>query len=724
MKQTTFIYLFLFFTVSAFGQKITITDVKNKYWGASDQYKDLLEIPEKWKNESAVIMYQEYNYIYEGSSKSVDYIETYRKRVKLLDKSAIELYSEFSFAEKFKVEKGFSKKGGRIFAGFKVIKSDGTEKEVDIEDAVEVKSGQNNIKKIAIPDLQEGDIIDYFYHIYEPFISYQEYVFSPVISTLNSSYPIMNQKLTFEVEKDFFVNFNSYNGAPPLKKIASNNKKKTIYALEDNKREKNEGLRWFNSDRVFPLIKFQVVYARKNKMEKAANAFIGEKGEVLSKVDEQQVLDFFDKNLGIYSSSISGFNEHLRKKGIKLSEKEKIVKEAYIYLRNSFLISKIEPLVFHEEGYIKVLPYGLGGFLTESGFITVMGNILVKKEIDFNVIIGVSKRLGTIDELLLVAETDLMIRVNTPTPIYLSNFSLHTDPDKIPYNLEGTEAYQIDLSFKGAQNIKRTKIPISSHDDNKSEQEINLKLNEDMKNMTVNRVSHHYGHNKDGHQTDLIFIHDYVKDDNKYFDNKGFFHEAIIRKKDKEQVLNLMKEKDEKDKKRQKEIFQKETEQEFKTEFKSYDSFEFINLGRSTNDSINSFSYKETFTLDGIIKKAGKNHILNIGMFIGGQVALEEDEMKREYDVYMRYPRSFHNTISLEIPAGYTIEGLENLQKNIINNAGSFVSSAEVDGNKLIVKTAKIYHHNFEKKEDWQKMVAFLEAGYQFTQEKILLKKQ
>jgi hypothetical protein len=245
-----------------------------------------------------------------------------------------------------------------------------------------------------------------------------------------------------------------------------------------------------------------------------------------------------------------------------------------------------------------------------------------------------------------------------------------------------------------------------------------------MEIITANRTSNHFGHNKDAHQSDLVFAHDYLEDDYTYFSKDDFFDRAVIKRKDKERVQNLLKEQDEKNRKRQKEIFQKEAEQEFEKEFKSYDSFEFINLGRWTNDSINSFSYKETFTLDGVTKKAGKNHILNIGFFIGGQVALQEDEMEREYNVYMSYPRSFYNTISFEIPEGYTVEGLENLQKNIVNDAGNFVSSAEVDGNNLIVKTAKIYHHNFEKKEDWQKMVDFLEAGYQFTQEKILLKKQ
>jgi hypothetical protein len=73
---------------------------------------------------------------------------------------------------------------------------------------------------------------------------------------------------------------------------------------------------------------------------------------------------------------------------------------------------------------------------------------------------------------------------------------------------------------------------------------------------------------------------------------------------------------------------------------------------------------------------------------------------------------------------GYTVDGLQELNYNVDNESGSFVSSAKMDGNKLVFSTQKIYKKNYDKKEQWPNYVAFLEAAYRFTQAKVVLKKQ
>jgi hypothetical protein len=97
--------------------------------------------------------------------------------------------------------------------------------------------------------------------------------------------------------------------------------------------------------------------------------------------------------------------------------------------------------------------------------------------------------------------------------------------------------------------------------------------------------------------------------------------------------------------------------------------------------------------------------------------------MTRTADIYMPYTRSFNEDVIITIPAGYTVEGLENLNKNITNQTGGFISEATLNGNQLVIKTQKWYIHNFEPAKNWDMMLEFLEAAYQFTQEKVLLKK-
>ena len=60
---------------------------------------------------------------------------------------------------------------------------------------------------------------------------------------------------------------------------------------------------------------------------------------------------------------------------------------------------------------------------------------------------------------------------------------------------------------------------------------------------------------------------------------------------------------------------------------------------------------------------------------------------------------------------------------NIDNESGSFISTAKVDGDKLIHTTKKVYKKNYDKKEAWPNYVSFLEAAYKFSQAKVVLKK-
>ena len=133
------ILFFKLLILTLHAQKRSPEEIRDFFWGANDLYQSAIEIPEKWSNESAVILYQEFNYHYRNTRRGLDFTESFRRRIKLQDKSSVEEYSEFSVSEKYKIKKGFSKKGGRSFAGFKVIKPDGKEVAIDMSDAVEVK---------------------------------------------------------------------------------------------------------------------------------------------------------------------------------------------------------------------------------------------------------------------------------------------------------------------------------------------------------------------------------------------------------------------------------------------------------------------------------------------------------------------------------------------------------------------------------------------------------
>jgi hypothetical protein len=66
---------------------------------------------------------------------------------------------------------------------------------------------------------------------------------------------------------------------------------------------------------------------------------------------------------------------------------------------------------------------------------------------------------------------------------------------------------------------------------------------------------------------------------------------------------------------------------------------------------------------------------------------------------------------------------LQDLNFDVDNESGAFVSAAKLEGDKLTISTKKVYKKNYDRKEMWANYVAFLEAAYKFTQVKIVLKK-
>jgi len=124
-----------------------------------------------------------------------------------------------------------------------------------------------------------------------------------------------------------------------------------------------------------------------------------------------------------------------------------------------------------------------------------------------------------------------------------------------------------------------------------------------------------------------------------------------------------------------------------------------------------------------MVKIAGDNLLVAVPGLIGDQLFISQDERKREADAYMSFPRSLRNVINFTIPAGYKIVGINNLNINIDNEVGTFAVLATVEGNKLNLLIKKIYKQTTVKKENWPKMLEMLDAAFNFSQKKVLLKK-
>lgn len=693
-------------------------EIKESFWGAGDTYKSALTIPDKWKNESAVIIYKNENYDYHKFGKSVTYTSSVRKRIKLLDQAAVTEFSEFSFKERFRSERGFSWKGGTNVIGIKVVKPDGSEREINIdEEAVKMDEG----KKVAISNLEIGDIIDYYYHSVEPFKSTYAYGFEPEENTLGDIYPTMDLLLTFKTENDFFVNFNTYNGAPELKQLTTSGNERR-YELKASDIDKNDFPRWFYPLVELPCYKFQVYFARSGKFEEQASAFLPESEKDIKKtVSKEDVLAYYDSRFRPLGD-LGQIEKFLKNKTFKNDEEK--VREVYYYTRHQYYTRYVEAFVVKEADIM--YPFDLYGnnpifFNTEVAFIDHFMAFLKDNKLEYDIIVATPRFNGPIEDLLIENNIVVMLKVHTANPVYIEFFSPFTNADQINYNLENTDAYALKVSKrKKIIDVEKVKLPVSTYQDNHSKEILNVTLTPDFTSLSVNRETSLTGHAKDGEQSDKMYFFDYVDEDYTKYETTPLM-ELVRNKKKREEYTSKFDALKNKLKDKQKEEFKNSAEYEFDSKVEDH-SLEIVNTGRYGKDA--PFTYKESFTIkDNLIKKAGPNYVVEVGKLIGSQVDLEEKENKRTNNIYTVYPRSYTEEIIMEIPDGYTLSGLDKLNKKVENVTGGFVSSATVEGNKLVVKTYKYYTNYYEPNKNWKQMVEFLDAAYQFTQEKVLFKK-
>ncbi|WP_442845412.1 hypothetical protein [Leeuwenhoekiella sp. H156] len=729
MKINFFCLALLLLFYSGFAQSKDELRVRDFFWGANDIHSNTLEIPEKWKNESAVVLFKNENYDFNKSGMNINYTTSTRKRIKLLDKNAVLRFSEFTFDDLFTSPtkayiyfvpvtiKAKRKKG--YYVGIKVIKQDGTEIVIDFENE---SVQQDEETKIAISNLEVGDIIDYYIYKEEPFRSKIAYGFDPVESILSDEYPIVDYKLFFETENDFFINFNSFNGAPKLKEIKTEKNNTRRYSLEASDIEKYDSKNWFYPLVELPTYKFQVFFARSGRYEETAMAFLPEKENIIkNNVSQDEVLKLYDERFKP-SYKIKSVDRFLEDKNIT-NDTEKVT-AAYYYLRHYYLTRYVEAYYIREAGIMNY-PFGYYNFSPldlddQKEFIIRFGKFLKDEKIPYEIVVAKKRFDGSIDDLLIEQNVNVVLKINLPNPLFLEYFGPYTSVNEISPFLEGTDIYTLSASKNNLDRIEKSKLPTSSYLDNESRKEITFSLDNNLSEATVNIKSRHKGHQKNDQFYGKLIYTDYVYEDYEKYQTESFI-ELLSKKTRAEYEPKIEALKTQLEEKRL-EGLQKLTESEFGIDKIEDYVFEIQETGRYGFDSY--FSYEESFKVkDAFVKKAGPNHIVELGKLITDQIDLTEKDRERTENIYMTYPRSYFYKITFKIPAGYEVAGLEKFNINVDNTTGSFVSEAVLKGDEIELSVNKNYKHNYEPNSNWPLMVEFLDAANQFTNEKMLLKK-
>lgn len=691
-------------------------EVRKMIWENGDADFSVTTIPDKWKEKSAVIIAKSNILSYRKAiiRSHLQYKSFRHERIMLLDKAAIEKYSQFTIPENGR----YGDKTYEFYAGFKIIKPDGTEILIPLSKAVKEerainKSGYNQFK-LAIPNLEAGDILDYYIGEEQGInLSTKYYGFDPVIFQLHDEYPIMKQKIAFDVLRRCFINLKSLNGAPDFTLTTDAKNDKNSYSLEDGERESVKHIRWLFPNRQLPSVKFKITYASLGAAD--APTFIGEPGILKSKVTDEEIKDLvaYLYGAGIYYGA--DFFYYMKKHHKREKDLDKLARKAYYAYRNIYRIKNVEALQLYDKQTNESTSNTRG--------VIALSRFYKSKKIPHKILIGVSRDIATIDDLILENELMLMLKVNTKIPFYIGKFTNHAIIGEIDPRLEGTAVYAVDGHAKKTKRwvLKETTIPTHFAEENQTFSTYQIKLVDmEADDVEIQMIKSCIGANKAYYQNNLMDIYNFKEEEKARFEMGDDFedHRRSERKELVQKKEDYLANRTDYLNKSLKSV----TENDLGLTVVKVEDLEILQTGRF--DDKPEFEYSCKAQVTGAVKKVGGNYLISIGKFIDRQIQLTAEEKEpRKYDINHSFARSYGYKIEMAIPEGYRVEGLDNLYNNIENKTGGFTSTAKVKGSKLIIESKKYYKSNFHKKEDWPLMVEFLDAAYNFTQQQVLLRK-
>jgi hypothetical protein len=727
-------------------------EVATKIFGTSDPYFKDNALPDQYKNESAVVLAQKHSIesdskfkfrfgLFSHSGAKFSFFDIFRKKILINDHAALQEFSQLNF-EKLE-SKNWSPLGklkNYTFINIRLIKPNGTIKTIDVDESAVTLRNEKDQKtnKIAIPDLGVGDIIDYYVCNY-----YQEGEGgrTPLIYVLGDDYPIINYVISLQFDARISAEYQAINGAPDFKISPDEDGGGNILFMVVKNVPKIKGLMWSSPYRQLPIIRLNYLRGsisrrdmpdiREGRVEKATTAYS----------------DMVETNLAAimndvcYSGAVSTHLYKSDRSEVKSAWKKYIDK--YPKANNP---DSIAPFVFR---YINWADYFSNSFSLTTDYnssyfpqelqtqlyrIAKFGYIMqLEFKTDIQLLVLPGRDSYTRENSFSPGDLSVLVSTMGSKPQYFS-FADNLDySGAIPSNLQGekAKAYPFDtkqliggkLLYVHLKEGSLVSLPSTDNAKNRETEVIEARTDEsDPQLMVVKRKVTDMGYLKRDNQMGLIIYEELAEQAGSGVGiTDGLLDQNKERGKSTRNSEEELKSLLEKARSKSKEYFENEIKQNYGTKAKELKSHHVLNFGASAEAP---FEFEEEFVMEGWVKKAGNNYIVDIGKLVSSQLAIDKDQRERIKDVYMPFPRSFSYHLELMIPEGYTAEGLDKINSKTENETGAFISSGKMEGNKLVIDIQKFYLHTWEPSARWPLLLNFLDKAIEFGQTKILLKKK
>lgn len=680
-----------------------VQEVKKEVWAKDLPQFNTRTVPAQYKNESAVVLalYEEFSV---NQSKRFNFINvtnikahtsTHLKRylIKINDKAALEKFSTFDFRTYDRsLNDALLHEDHRTVLGVKVIKPNGTVKEVssdEYQEANEGKKGKEKRSKLAVPDLQVGDLIDYFTYDFD---KVKEENIDPALFVFGADYPILDYQIHCSIDKQLCTQYRTMNGAPDF--TASQKDDDIVLDAREKNIDKTLPDYAYNAIAQAPYI---MLYATSNVALDYTAKSTKEKG-LHANPDARIIQD--DAWTLWAENNTKWVPGKLLAKVVKAAKTLGSDEEKADYVYNYMVMNTLIFKRPYEDAYT---------------FSTLFTSMLDRLKVSYTRGLTTNSYLEPFDKLINYSDATRFIMLKNGKCYFPLGFAVSANIIPSPYQNRDAVSTNHPKKFqKGPFNA--FKIASSNASDNTQNVTINASIDGTMLNIARQNVV--TGCEKEGVISDLTTAEELSKAWGTAY-NMNCFADFFTLKKNEAEVKAA--ERAEYDKKNVAETFAEEIKAYHdKTPVK-------INQTKVTSFGENNtpFTYTTDYQIDGLVKRAGKNLVVSVGQLVGQQKHIEGKERERDADIVYNYPSTYTVTLTLDIPQGYSIasESLQKLTNHIDNEAVGFESKAETSDGKLVINFQKTYKQQQIPAANWPQVLDMLDRAYDFTNQQIILKK-
>lgn len=705
--------------------RLFVEDTRNAVYSMELPAFEVREIPEKYKNESAVVIaaYHELDARKKtgfgrvpGSLRftrkaQVEGGELSRMLIHINDKAALDKFSEFDFATDMKKKMSDAHRKQRHVMGVRVIKPDGRIVDVNTDDFVEVEEGKNGKekrRKLAVPGLEVGDDIDVFFYTEHKL---QNVHLEPMTFCLRDEYPILDYRIHAVVDDKLTTQYRTLNGAPDF----------TVSRDEDNNYVLDmhvsdipaEPRLWYNDSEQSPMVKLHV-YNRRSDQYTPQSA--RRKDGLQANPAVGDILDDFwlewRGSSSVYApifvkDAMKGGGKVLKalKNRLKSGQADSTEVSDYVYNLITFAY-----LASGNDMYPERFVDRFEGYLVQLGF---------KEHVAYSQLITSSVDDEPIDSLVSMFNASQGLALAGGRRHYLPPLSIMAPSELQPAYIGRKARRYCDAKYlKKHPGIDTAlfRLPESSPIDNRNVTELKVEI--EGTTLDVNRRESCLGSTKRPVMS-LLTEEDVFEAFLTFLNRDGI--EVALKENDKKAGDRAERYAD----------ARRDRIDDFKDEISSYHgdaTTEFID-GSIVSVGIDPDSpelvYDLHYTVDGLLKRAGKNFVLSIGRLLSRQTELLPSDMDRVDDVVMTSPREFVTRISVGLPSGVSVsqKSLGALCRSVDNAAGTFKVVAAQNGSRLDVEVTKCYKHRREPASAWTELADVLDAAASWQSATVLLEK-